>query len=93
MNHQLEVIEQKDKTIANLQQKLDYMLRQKYASSSEKFPSNQPSPFETDTDIEIEKETSIETLTHTRKKRGNKNTPPESIYPGASLYDHFSVLL
>jgi len=86
MNHQLEVIdtkdsviEQKNKTIADLQQKLDYMLRQKYASSSEKFPSNQPSLFEEDSDIEIEEETSIETLTYTRKKRGNKSTPPESL--------------
>ena len=48
-------------------------------SSSEKFPSNQPSLFEEDSDIEIEEETSIETLTYTRKKRGNKSTPPESL--------------
>ena len=38
MNHQLDEIDKKDKTIAGLQQKLDYMLRQKFASSSEKFP-------------------------------------------------------
>ncbi len=37
MNHQLELIDNKNKTIADLQQKLDYMIRQKFASSSEKF--------------------------------------------------------
>ena len=55
MNHQLEVIDEKDKTIADLQEKLDYMIRQKFASSSEKFPSNQPSLFLNDTDIVIKK--------------------------------------
>ena len=45
MNRQLVVIDEKDKTIADLQQRLDYMLRQKFASSSEKFPNNQPSLF------------------------------------------------
>jgi len=86
MNHQLAVIdnkdsaiEQKDKTIANLQQKLDYMLRQKFASSSEKFPSNQPSLFQDESDIVIEKDTEDEKITYTRKKRGNKKLPPESL--------------
>ena len=79
MNHQLEVIEQKDKTIADLQQKLDYMLRQKFASSSEKFPSNQPSLFQDESDIVIEKDTEEEKITYTRKKRGNKKLPPESL--------------
>jgi len=56
MNHQL-VIDSKDKTIADLQKNLDYMLRQKFASSSEKFPSNQPSLFAEDsTDISKEKD-------------------------------------
>ena len=86
MNHQLAVIdnkdsiiEEKDKTIANLQQKLDYMLRQKFASSSEKFPSNQPSLFQDESDIVIEKDTEDEKITYTRKKRGNKKLPPESL--------------
>ena len=80
MNHQLEVIDSKDKTIADLQQKLDYMLRQKFASSSEKFPSNQPSLFAEDsTDISKEKDSDIEEITYSRKKRGNKKTPPESL--------------
>jgi len=80
MNHQLEVIDEKDKTIADLQQKLDYMIRQKFASSSEKFQSNQPSLFAEDsTDIAKEKDSDIEEITYSRKKRGNKKTPPESL--------------
>ena len=79
MNHQLEVIDEKDKTIADLQEKLDYMIRQKFASSSEKFPSNQPSLFLNDTDIVIEIDKEDEHISFTRKKRGNKKTPPESL--------------
>jgi transposase len=86
MNYQLEVIdfkdsviEQKDKTISYLQQKLDYMLRQKFASSSEKFPSNQPSLFLDADNLSKEDESSTEVITFTRKKRGNKQLPPESL--------------
>jgi transposase len=86
MNYQLEVIdskdsviERKDKTIADLQEKLDYMLRQKFASSSEKFPSNQPSLFLDADNILKEDEPTTETITFTRKKRGNKKLPPESL--------------
>jgi len=86
MNHQLEmlddkdaVIEKKDKTIADLQQKLDYMLRQKFASSSEKFPNNQPSLFQDNTDIETEEDEEVIKVEYKRKKRGNKKTPPESL--------------
>ena len=86
MNHQLNVIdskdsviEQKDKTIADLQEKLDYMIRQKFASSSEKFPNNQPSLFQDTSDIEVEEDIKDETMVFTRKKRGNKKLPPESL--------------
>ena len=79
MNHQLEVIDSKDKIIVDLQERLDYMLRQKFASSSEKFPNNQPSLFQDTSDIEVEEEPQTETLTFTRKKRGNKKLPPESL--------------
>jgi uncharacterized membrane protein YjjP (DUF1212 family) len=75
----LEVIDNKDKTIADLQEKLDYMIRQKFASSSEKFPSNQPSLFQNTSDIEVEDEPQTETITFTRKKRGNKKLPLESL--------------
>jgi len=79
MNHQLDVIDEKDKTIAYLQEKLDYMLRQKFASSSEKFPNNQPSLFQEDIKLPTEAEANTETITFTRKKRGNKQLPPESL--------------
>jgi len=79
MNHQLDVIDEKDKTIADLQQKLDYMLRQKFASSSEKFPDNQPSLFQEDLNIATVEESEEEKITYTRKKRGNKKVPPESL--------------
>ena len=79
MNHQLELIDEKDKTIADLQQKLDYMIRQKFASSSEKFPSNQPSLFQDNTDIETEEDEEIIKVEYERKRRGNKKTPPESL--------------
>jgi len=74
-----DVIAQKDKAIADLQQKLDYMLRQKYASSSEKFSSNQPSLFEEASTIATEEDAKVETITYERKKRGNKKTPPASL--------------
>ncbi len=79
MNHQLEVIDEKDKTIADLQQKLDYMLRQKFAASSEKFASNQPSLFQDPDTLPTEDEPNTETITFIRKKRGNKKLPPESL--------------
>jgi len=78
MNHQLDVIDEKDKTIADLQQKLDYMTRQKFASSSEKFSNNQPSLFQEDFFESIETKDDEE-ISYTRKKRGNKKLPPESL--------------
>ncbi|MDQ7069114.1 MAG: IS66 family transposase zinc-finger binding domain-containing protein [Sulfurimonas sp.] len=78
MNHQLDVINEKDKTIADLQQKLDYMIRQKFASSSEKFPNNQPSLFQEESLGSIETKDD-EKVSYTRKKRGNKKLPPESL--------------
>jgi len=43
------------------------MIRQKYASSSEKFPSNQPSLFGEDSTTEVEKDTEIEKISYKRK--------------------------
>ena len=79
MKNQSQLIDEQDKKIADLQQKLDYMIRQKFASSSEKFPSNQPSLFEDLEDVPKEEDTKTETITFTRKKRGNKKLPPESL--------------
>ena len=80
MNNQLKTIDKQGKQIADLQQRLDYMLRQKFASSSEKFPSNQPSLFEEITsEIETIEEVDSENITYTRKKRGSRTSPPESL--------------
>ena len=79
MNNQLETIDTQAKEIADLQQKLDYMVRQKFSSSSEKFPSNQPSLFQDDSNTDIVEDFEEEKIEYTRKKRGNKKLPPESL--------------
>jgi hypothetical protein len=75
----LKIIDTQAKEIVDLQERLDYMIRQKFSYSSEKFPSNQPSLFEETSDVEVKEEPQSETLTYTRKKRGNKKTPPASL--------------
>ncbi len=73
------LIEEKDKTIVSLRERLDYMIRQKFSSSSEKFASNQPSLFADDEDsVETEIE-EVQEIKYTRKKQGNKKRPPESL--------------
>ena len=74
------IIEQKDKAIKELQQRLDYLLRQKFSSSSEKYPLNQGSLFqEEDLKIETIEDSEVEEISYTRKKRGNKQLPPETL--------------
>ena len=78
---QAEIIAQQDKLIAQLQEKVDYLIRQRYGSSSEKFPSNQPSLFD-DLSTTPTEEEKIEEVTEdvvVRKKRGGKTTPPKSL--------------
>jgi transposase len=80
MNNQLKTIDKQAKEIADLKEKVDYLLRQKFASSSEKFSSNQPSLFEEiPCDIEIVEDIEVETITVTRQKRGSRTTPCESL--------------
>lgn len=80
LQHQMKIIEQKDKLIAALQEKVDYLIRQRFASSSEKFPSNQPSLFDEPSEtIAQEEDTEAEALVVVRKKRGSRTTPPESL--------------
>ena len=81
IQHQMKIIEEKDKQIALLQEKVDYLIRQKFASSSEKFPDNQPSLFDDALceTIATEEDTEVEEVTIVRKKRGNRTTPPESL--------------
>jgi len=76
--HLQQTINENNKTIINLQQKLDYFLRLKFSSSSEKLPSNQPSLFADETPVAIEaiEDTEDEIISYNRKKRGNKTKPP-----------------
>ena len=48
----VKTIEEKDRQIQYLQEKLDYLIRQKFTSKSEKINYNQPSLFD-DTEEEI----------------------------------------
>ncbi len=74
------IIEQNNKTITELKQRLDYLLRQKFASSSEKHPLNQGSLFqEEEIAIESIEDSEVEQITYTRQKRGNKKLPPETL--------------
>jgi len=76
----IEIIDKQAKQIADLQQRLDYFLRQKFSSSSEKNPLNQGSLFqEEDLKIETIEDTEVEQIAYTRKKRGNKKLPPETL--------------
>ena len=81
MSHQQELLSEKDKTIAYLQEKLDYLIRQKFASSSEKFPSNQPSLFEVAPSevLPVDEDPEVEIINYVRKRRGGKTTPPDSL--------------
>lgn len=47
------------------------MICHKFASSSEKFPSNQPSLFQEES-LDIEESKEEEKISYTRKKRGHK---------------------
>ena len=78
----LQVIQQKDQFIIHLQAKVDFLSRQRFSSSSEKF-SNQPSLFESGElpiEPEVENDTQEEELQPTKKKRGGgRKKPPESL--------------
>jgi len=76
----LHIIQQKDQFILHLQAKIDFLSRQRFASTSEKF-SNQPSLFEPEkTPIEQEVESDTEELKPVKKKKGGgRKTPPDSL--------------
>ncbi len=73
-----QIIKQKNQFIMHLQAKVDFLSRQRFSSSSEKF-SNQPSLFEAE-EIPIEIEDDIEELKPLKKKKGGgRKRPPESL--------------
>lgn len=77
---QAELIEKQNRQIKELQEKLDYLIRQTFAASSEKFPHNQPSLFEEEhkEDMPVEGDPETEHIEHDRKK-GSKRPPPSDL--------------
>jgi len=83
-NQAIEISSQKEELntlksqIKLLQEKIDYLLRQQFASKSEKLNSNQPSLFdESDLPIEVEIDEDVK-IEFTRKK-GGRTSPPKDL--------------
>ena len=67
------------KEIKLLQEKVDYLIRQKFASSSEKFPSNQPSLFEEEKSEVIEEDDPEVEHIETKRRKGGRRPIPKNI--------------
>ena len=61
-----------------LQEKVDYLLRQQFASKSEKFNPNQPSLFENN-EVTIEVEVDEEIKIEFTRKKGGRRSPPKDL--------------
>ncbi len=85
VQEQAEIIAQKDKVIAQLQEKIDYLIRKRFTSSSERFPANHPSLFDdlfdtTGMEEATPKEEAEENKpARPRRRKGGRTTPPESL--------------
>jgi len=64
--------------IKQLQEKIDYLLRQQFASKSEKFNSNQPSLFE-EYEEKIEAEVDEEVQIEFTRKKGGRSSPSKDL--------------
>lgn len=74
------IIEQQQHHIKLLEEKIDFLVRQKFSSSSEKFPSNQPSLFDEEPkEIEEIEDQEIEVVKVVRKKKGGRAIPHDSL--------------
>ncbi len=76
----LKVVDSQAKEIKILQEKIDYLIRQKFTSSSEKFPNNHPSLFTVEPikeNIKQEEDPEIEHIEYTRKKGGKRPIPKD----------------
>jgi transposase len=74
------IITQQQHHIKLLEEKIDFLVRQKFTSSSEKFPDNHPSLFDEESvQIESVNDTEIEEIKVVRKKKGGRTTPPASL--------------
>lgn len=78
---QAEMIETQAKQIRHLEERIDYLTRQRFTSSSEKSLTNQPSLFDAlaSETLPIKEDTEVEQVTVVRKRRGGRTTPPESL--------------
>lgn len=78
---QAEMIETQAKQIRHLEERIDSLIRQRFATSSEKSLEHQPSLFDdfTSETLPTEEDTEAEQVPIVRKKRGGRTTPPESL--------------
>ena len=75
---QNKVIDVLKKKITNLEEKIDYLIRQQFCTKSEKIEHNQPTLFDTpDTKIEVVEEEEIEIAF--KRKKGGRRTPPKDL--------------
>jgi len=74
----VKTIEEKDRQIQYLEEKLDYLLRQKFTSKSEKINYNQPSLFD-DTEEEVEVVEDEEIKIEFTRKKGGKRKPSKDL--------------
>jgi len=83
INKKDEIIDRQSQEIIYLQEKLDYFVRQKFTSTSEKHPDNQANLFNFEdfdkNNIEVEEEPEFEKIEYTRRRKGGKKRPPESL--------------
>lgn len=81
LEKQLGIINQKDKQIKLLEEKIDFLIRQRFTSSSEKFSDNQPSLFDNEEPSIIEsiEDSELEEIKVVVKKKGGRTTPPKSL--------------
>ena len=71
-----------------LKEKLDYLLRQKYTSKSEKFV-NQPSLFGDEEEIVVEEDTEVVEVT---RKKGGRKKPSKDLPRVTVEHDIFKIL-
>ena len=74
----VKTIEEKDRQIQYLEEKLDYLLRQKFTSKSEKINYNQPSLFD-DIEEEVEVVEDEEIKIEFTRKKGGKRKPSKDL--------------
>jgi len=75
------IIERQQCHIKLLEEKIDFLIRQRFTSSSEKFPDNQPSLFDSEelSVIESIDDSEVEEVKIIVKKKGGRTMPPKSL--------------